>query len=69
MNQLNALSNPVEYVAARHKGRRPEGLRHGIDSFCETNTSRPLNFIKSESEPKRDPVFEGPHWLPFLDGS
>ncbi len=39
------------HKAAGDKGRRSEGLTHGIDSFHETNASRPVKFIKSESEP------------------
>jgi hypothetical protein len=39
-----------------YKGRRPEGLLHDVDSFCETNATIPANCIKSESEPNRDPA-------------
>lgn len=37
--------------AARDESRCSEGLAYGIDSFCETSTSRRHNVIKTESEP------------------
>jgi hypothetical protein len=41
----------LDHKAAMNKPGRSEGLGHRIDALCETNPSRPPNFIKSESEP------------------